>query len=289
MGPETGGEEMEVHRNMVAPRYFETMGIPLLAGREFTQADREKAPSVAIISQSLARVLGGATIGQRISVLGREADTEIVGIVGNARFTSVRATTPPTLYLPWSAAYRRGAGPQMTFAVRTVGHPASLMPDIRRALEDVDPLTPAFNLTTQVEQNARSWRRERVFTGVIVGAAVLTVLLACLGIWGTLSYSVARRTPEIGVRMALGAHRGDVVGLVARESFVSVLAGTLVGLTGAVVATHLIEAFLFGVGRLDPVAFGSAVATVFAGAAAATWLPARRAAAVDPVVALRQE
>lgn len=283
-----GQEKMHVHLLFVAPRFFETMGIPLLLGRDFKPGDREGSPRVALVNQTLERRLpgGGSPIGRRIHY-GEppDGDTEIIGMVADARFATLHEPPPPILYLP----YRQHESDRMTFAVRAAGEPAALAATIRRTLAELDPNVPLLNVMTQNEQINRSVRQERTFAQLVSGFAALAVVLACLGIYGTLAYSVTRRTSEIGLRMALGARPWNIIRLVLRESLIPVVMGAALGLAGAFASARLIESMLFGLTPHDAPTFLVATLVLVGSALLAAWLPSRRASRVDPMSALRCE
>ena len=282
-----GQNEVGVHIHFVAPRHPETMGIPILAGRDLAPADRENSPRAAMINQTLARQLpgGGPAIGQRIRLVGEKEDLEIVGIVGDARFASLRDPAPRTLYLP----YRQHRQHRMTFALRVGGDPASVAAPVRQAMAEIDAKVPLFDLRSQEEQIDLMVRPERLFAYVAAGFASLALLLACLGIYGTLAYSVARRTAEIGLRMALGAGRREVIYTVLKESLVPVVIGVALGLGTALATTELIESMLFGLTPTDFGTLAAATVALVASALVAAWVPSYRASRVDPMTALRVE
>jgi predicted permease len=277
---------VDVHVHYVAPRYFETMGIPLLQGRDVTWLDRETAPRVAIVNQALARRCfgGAAPLGRRLGPEGSTADqVEVVGLAADAKFSSLREAAPPTVYFP----YRQHAQHLVTFAARAAGDPGALVDSIRRTLAALDPDVPLFDVRTQGEQLDLATRQERLFALLVSGFAFLALLLACLGTYGTLAYSVARRTPEIGLRMALGAERSDVVLMMLRESLGPVAAGVALGLGGAVAGTRLLQSMLFGIAGQDSATLAVAAIVLVISALLAGWLPSLRASRLDPMSALR--
>jgi len=286
-GAPAGQDEVGVHIHFVAPRHPETMGIPMLAGRDLAATDRESSPRVAMINQTLARQLpgGGAAIGQRIRLAGEKEDIEIVGVVGDARFASLRDPAPRTLYLP----YRQHRQHRMTFALRVAGDPVSVAAPVRQAMAEIDSKVPLFDLRSQEEQIDLILRPERLFAYVAGGFALLALLLACLGIYGTLAYSVARRTAEIGLRMALGAGRRDVIYTVLKESLVPVVVGIVLGLGAAIATTEVIESMLYGLTPTDSVTLAVATVGLIVSALVAAWVPSFRASRVDPMKALRAE
>jgi len=282
-----GPVDVSTHLHFVSARHFETMGIPLLAGRDVTPQDREGAPLVAVINRALADRLpaGSPAVGQRLGY-GQKGDAvEIVGVVANARFASLREPPPPTLYLP----YRQHPQHRMTFSVRVAGEPTSIVEAARRAAEAVDPAVPMHEVRTQEAQIDAAVRQERLFAYVAAGFATLAVILACLGIYGTLGYAVARRTAEIGLRMALGAKRGSVVMMVLRESLTPVLLGIAAGLAAAWATTQFIEGMLFNLAPRDTATLVLATTVLVVASLVAAWVPARRASVVDPMTFLLRD
>jgi predicted permease len=274
---------VEVH--FVLPGYFRTMGIPLLEGRDVTSNDREGSAPVVLVNRALAaRAYGtGSPLG-RLLTLG-ETTSAVIGVVGDARFSELRDAPAPTLYVP----FRQHDQHVATFALRTAGDPAHLMPSVEKVVNELAPDVPVANVRTQDEQIDRAVRQERLFANLVSGFAVLAALLACLGIYGTLAYAVARRTREIGVRMALGADRAAVMWLILRESIAPVLAGVGLGILASWWATQLVTSMLFGLTPHDPATYAAAAAVLVASALVAGWLPSRRAAHLDPMMVLRCE
>jgi len=280
-----GRNELGVYIHNISPRYFDAMGIPLSAGRDFTSADREGRPRVAIVNQTLAARLSGgdSPLHRRISV--DNQDVEIVGVSADARYSELRETVPPTAYLP----FRQYAQHKMTFAARTRGEPGLVAAPVRAALERFAPSVPMYQIRTQDDQILAALRQERLFAYTASGFAALALLLACLGVHGTLAYSVAGRTTEIGVRMALGADRWSVTTMVLRESLLPVVLGAGLGLGVAAMSTQIVGSMLFGVTPHDWPTMATATAALVASALIAAWLPCRRATGVDPIAALRSE
>jgi predicted permease len=272
-----------VHIHHISPRHFATMGIALEAGRDFGPGDRDGAPRVAIVNQTLARLVAGGDVALGRRIRYGDAPLEIVGVVADARFASLREPITPALYL----SYRQAPQHRMTFAVRVGGDPAAAAAPVRQVLERVTPDVPVFELRTQHDQINLAIHQERVFAYVATAFAALALLLASLGIYGTLAYSVAGRTSEIGLRMALGASRTRVVRLVLVESLLPVVAGIAVGLGTALSTTPLVESMLFGLEPQDVMTLAAAAGGLLAAALVAAWLPARHASRVDPMTALR--
>jgi putative ABC transport system permease protein len=280
------GENMYVSVLDVAPNFLATMEIPLMLGRDLTSQDNQQAPKVAVVNQALAQRFfpNQNPLGRHILMNG--GDIEIVGVARNAKYYEMRRATPPLLYRPYLQAGRPW---EMSFAVRTVGDPIAAMAAIRQAVQTIDRNLMLVDIRTQNELIARMFTQERLFAVLSSFFGLLALALVCIGLYGVMSYTVARRTHEIGVRMALGAQSGDLLRMVLRESLLLVLTGTLIGLAAALAATRLITGMLFGLTPNDPLTLALATLLLLAVAAWASWMPARRAARVDPLVALRDE
>ena len=281
-------------RSFVAPDFFRTMGIPILAGREFTEADVAAAPRGVVISRSMARHYFGDRnpIGRRIWFPeDTAAPTTIIGVAGDFLLGGPREVARRPDYTYFS--YRDREAPRrlrsMTMAVRTAGDPLAMADAIRRALQGTPLQLPILKIDTAYEQLADILVQERMVTTISTLFGALALVLACFGLYGVISYTVARRTNEIGIRMALGATRGGLLRGVLIESLTLVVTGIAVGVPATVGLTRFMAARLFGVGAADPATIVAAVALVIAAAAGAATLPARRASRVDPMVALRCE
>ncbi|HSF23866.1 MAG TPA: ABC transporter permease [Blastocatellia bacterium] len=283
------GSEHNAKVNTVGASFFKTMEMPILLGRDLSTTDEETAPRVAVINQLMADKYFGDEnpIGRRFGFGGPETagQIEIVGLTQNAKYTDMRSETQPTIYLPYLQSIPRRA----TFIVRTSGNAAAMATPIREAMHEVDSNLPLSDVKTQSQQADDSLRQERLFATLSSFFGVLALLLACIGLYGVMSYGVARRTNEIGIRMALGASAPRVTRMVMRETMVVVLIGIALGLGGAVATTRLISAMLFGLAPTDPVTISFAILLMVGVAALAGYLPARRAAKVDPMIALRYE
>jgi predicted permease len=283
-----GGEGTSTGFNVVGPRYFQTMGTALVRGRDFTDADRAGAPGVAVVNETLAAALwpGEDALGKRLSFEGPEGPfAEVVGVARDGKYRSLGDRARPYFYRPLMQSYE----PRMTLVVRTAGEPAALAGAVRGQLRALEPNLPVAEVRTLEEQFDLSLLPARVAAWTLGGFGLLALALAAIGIYGVVSYSVAQRTREIGVRVALGAGRSDVLRLVMGEGLSVVGLGLLAGLALAFAATRLIGGFLYGVGANDPVTFAGVPLLLGAIAAAAGYLPARRATKVDPMVALRYE
>jgi len=270
----------------IAPKFFATFGIPLLSGRDFNWQDSMGEPKVIIINDSFARYFFGDEnpLGKRVSV-GPIKDMEIVGVVGNAKLSSLKETMSRTLYY---SAFTALLGKQK-FCVRARGDAGALIAAIRNEVRQLDPNLPVYDIKTFADQIDESISRERMIALLSSFFGLFALLLAGLGLYGVMAYAVSRRTREIGIRMALGAQPGNVLWLVLRETLLLVAIGIAIGLPVALAATRLTKGLLFGLTANDPLTITLAPLVMIAIAAMAGYLPARRAAQVDPMVALRQE
>ncbi len=273
----------EIPVRQVSPGYFATMRVPLVRGRLFTAGDDADHAPVGLINEAaVKRYFPGADpIGQEIRYWG--IARRIVGVVADERFYGVTEPAPPATYLPVGQAPGRGG----VLLVRASGDVRAVAADLRAVFHDVDPELAIYG----VEPLATTLREsvaERRFTALLLGAfGLVTVLLALVGIHGVIGYATTQRSHEIGIRVALGATRGDVTALVMRSGLGLAVAGTILGLAGAMAGSSLLAGFLFGVGRLDPITFLVVPAVVLLATAVATWLPARRAARAEPLDSLR--
>ena len=281
------GEEMAVLLNQTSTQYFTTFGIPLLMGRDFSQQDLPESQKVVIISDTFARRYFGtdSPLGKRIS-LENYKDLQIVGVVADAKYLSLKDDAPLTAYIPYSQASTTG---QRILCVRTTGDAASLVAAIRQEVRTLDQNLPVFNVKTFADQINESVSRERLVALLSSFFGVFALMLASLGLYGVMSYTVSRRTREIGIRMALGADAGKVLWLVTRETLMLVIVGIAIGLPTALAATQMTRGLLFGLAPNDPLTITLATVVMITVAVLAGYLPARRAAHVDPMIALRQE
>ena len=279
----------------VGPRYCETEGMRLLLGRDIGSPDNESAPRVAVVNESFVhRYLGTQyPIGRRFSmdVPAKRYDIEIVGVVKDFKFNEPRQEFWPVAFLP--LLQLTDPNDRMRFAasldVRTSGNPSSVAAAIRTAVQDVDRNLPITGVTTVKAQLDDALTKERLIAKLSVFFSLLSLVLASLGLYGVMSYAISRRTGEIGIRMAMGAARGDVARMVVRETLLVALIGVSIGVTAAVAGTRLIQGQLFGLAATDPVTISLAAAVMIAVSLAAGYMPARRASRVDPMVALRHE
>jgi len=285
-------EEMTINWMQVYPNSFATLGIPLVAGRDFKRQDSWGAQEVAVINESMARRFFGSgnPIGRRFG-LGRPENAgnilEIIGVVKDAKYISLREPSRPMFYRAFSQA-TSGRG-QMTLVVRTAGDPAPVAAAMQRDARALDQIMPMFQAETLAAQLDVSLVQERLVATMSSVFGLLALLLACIGLYGVMAYDVARRTHEIGVRMALGASERQVVQLVLGETLWMVGIGAVIGLGAALAATRWLKSLLFDLQPHDPLTIGLAVLLLLAVAAVAGYLPARRASRVDPMVALRHD
>ena len=272
----------------VSPTFFETMEIPLVAGRGITERDRLGARRVAVINEAAARkyLPNESPIGRYFGgTLEGSGSVEIVGVLRDAKYNGVRDAAVPTRYTPFAQGFQ-GTG---TFEVRTAGDPLTTLGAVRDTVRKVDPTLPLTNVRTQLEELEGRFLQEKVFARAYTLFGGLALLVASIGLFGVMSYSVARRTNEIGIRMTLGARTRDVTSLVMRESLVLVAAGVAIGVGAAIAAGRLVASLLFGLTPTDPLAMAGAIVVMLLVSALAAYLPARRASKVDPMVALRCE
>ncbi len=282
--PAPKGQEPHADVRMVSPGYFRAMRIPLLRGRDFDQRDKGDVPPVVVLSRSAARKYWGdeLPVGQQIRV--GKVSAEIVGVVDDIKQTSLEEDPEPAAYVPFDQDSRRG----MSLVVRT-DDPASVIGPIRKAIWALRPDQPIEDVASMESLFASATAGRRFSMALLGTFAALALLLAAVGIYGVVAYTVSRRVREIGIRVALGAGPAAVVRLVVGRSLAIVTAGAFTGLVLAALGGGILQSLLFGVGRLDPWVFaGSAILLVLVGAAAAAF-PARRATRVDPLVAMRSE
>jgi predicted permease len=277
--------------NLVGPDFFETTGIPVIAGRGLELRDMAPTPRVAVMNETLARQCfgGESPVGRRFRVSWRKDwDVEVIGVVKDAKFDRLRGDPPATFYAPYTQA-TYGFQPQMSFEVRTAGNTAEAIAGIRRAVADVDRTLPIMNVKTQETQIDDSLTQEHVFATLVSLFSAITLALACVGLYGSVAYTVTRRTRELGVRMALGASRIRVLRMLLGQVALTVAAGLALGLPATWMLTRIVESQLYGIKPHDPASMAIACIGVACVAAAAALLPAQRAMRIDPVRALRYE
>jgi predicted permease len=278
-----------VNRQMVRANYFEALEIPRLRGRAFTARDDEHAPRVAIVNATFARRLfpGRDPIGQSVSEPEEKWEAEIIGVVGDTKYDNQRSEIEPLLYTPWRQDV--GSVGEMYFALRTADDPAALAHTVERVVHDLDPGLPVTDMGTQEARSRATLGQERVFAQILTFFGVLALLLAAIGLFGVLAYSVAQRTNEIGIRMALGARGNDVVRMVVAQGLRPAVLGLVLGLVAALALGRTVASVVYGIRADDPGTLVAVSALLLSIAALAALVPARRAARVDPIVALRSE
>ena len=272
----------------VGLRYFQTLNIPLLRGRDFTAQDNAGAPGVCIINETFAKRYfpNQEPLGKRLSLSGAKGPwLEVVGIARNSKYVTLGEAPAPLVYQPLLQRHETG----MTLLARTSGDPANYVAAVRREVQAIEKNLPVTNIRPMTELLGNSLFPARMGAALLGVFGSLALLLAAVGLYGVMSYSVSRRTREIGIRMALGAQSGDVLRLVLREGMTLVGIGILLGLVGAFAATRLLASFLYGVSTTDPSTFIGIAIFLAVIALVASFIPARRAAKVDPMVALRYE
>jgi predicted permease len=286
---------MEVAFNAIAPRFFETMGIPLLLGRDFSRRDTARAPRVAIVGEETARKYfpGQSPIGRRLRFDDPDGtgEVEIVGVARDIRIVSLKSdprVSKLAVYVPFTQAPLSMMG-QMQFKIRTIGNPRKFVESVRRAIFAISPDLPLRDVETQADLVDESVGEEHSLAMALSFFGVLAMLLASIGLYGTMAYAVSRRTSEIGLRLALGAHSRDVLWMVVRESLALVLMGAAAGVPVALAGGRLISSLLFGVSPADPLTLVIATLLLTAVAALASWVPAHRASRMDAMTALRYE
>ncbi|MFP5204135.1 MAG: FtsX-like permease family protein, partial [Acidobacteriota bacterium] len=278
-------ESMEVDRGSVAPGYLQTLGTPLLAGREFTAADTAVSQPVTMVNQALVDRYwpGQDAIGKHIQLWG--TNFTVVGVIGNAKYRRLVYGTAPLALFPLMQRYQD----QVILEVRTAGDPMAMAPAIARTVHDLNADLPLYNVTTLKSSMRMGSVFERLAVIFATSFGLLAMLLAAVGVYGVVAYTARQRTHEIGIRMALGAARGDIFRQVLRQGAGLTLAGIAGGLVTSLLFTRFLRSLLFGVGASDWITFCFVAVLLSAVALAACLLPARRAAGIEPMQALRRE
>jgi putative ABC transport system permease protein len=282
------GEDLELNLNVVDRDYFQTLGIPLLLGRDFTPQDSATAPKVVIINEALANRFwpGQSPLGKYLKLQGEQGPPpEIIGVVKTIKYRDLREEDLPYLYLPLAQQYQ----PKLTLLVRTTGASTMLIPALRAGVRALDQDIPLFDVKTLAEQLSETLAPQRTNAALVGAFGLLALLLAALGVYGLMSYAVTERMHEIGIRLALGAQKRDVLTQVVRQGMSQVALGVAIGLAAALSLTRAVESLLFGVRPTDPLTFVGVVLLLISVALLACYVPARRATKVDPLRALRHE
>ena len=281
--------------NVVGNKFFATMRIPIMAGRSFGPQDTTTSVKVGVINQSLAhaRFPKESPLGKRFQISELENSgeygkewIEIIGICADTRYASLREPAPPQFFLPY---VQRNGESGMSYMIRTTAAPEAVVPVLRRVARQIDPDVPLGDIRTQEQQIDAAMQQERVFVTLTSGFGLLALALAAVGIYGIMAYSVSQRTNEIGVRLAVGAQPWQVRTLILKESTWLTAAGIVAGTVAALVLCRLVKSMLFGIRPDDPATIAGGILVLLAVALASSWIPARRAAGLDPIVALRHE
>jgi predicted permease len=280
---------LDVKHNVVGTGYFDTMQIPLVAGRTFGSQDTATSQRVAVISEHMARTLfpAGSPIGHNYHIghPSNPYEVQVIGIVKDVKFGDLAETQEDIDYIPYTQRHQYLGD----FEVRYTGDFAAVSSEVQQAIHSVDRNLPITGVTTLDEQVARSITNQRLVAQLSTFFGLLAVFLSAIGIYGLMSYVVSRRTNEIGIRMALGAARSNVRNLVLREIAILVAIGIAIGIPAALAGDRLVSKMLYGLRGSDPLSLAAATLLLLAVALLAGYLPARRAARVDPMVALRYE
>ncbi len=299
--PDKPDDHAQPYMNQISPNYFATLGVPIVAGRDFTPNDNREikhspnafgwVPSTVMINQKFAKKFfpGRNPIGLHLGFgtdLGTPTDMEVIGVVKDIKYTNLRDEIPPQAYLPYLGSRYIGG---MTLYARTVADPNQLMSAIRSKVRDLDSNLPIYAMRTTEVQINNSLSTERMIASLSAVFGFLATLLAVIGLYGVMAYTVAQRTREVGIRIALGAARGNVIWLVMREVLLLVAIGVIAGVTASLALTRVVQSQLFGLTPHDPLTLGLATAVLALVACAAGYIPAFRASRLDPMAALRYE
>jgi predicted permease len=282
-------EPIYTRMNWISPGYFQTVGVPMLDGRDIDARDHASARKVAIVNQTFARryFADKSPLGRRFGVGERSAplDLEIIGVVKDSKYRDPKEKPEPTAYF----SYLQSPMLDSTLHVRAEGSPEALIADIRRVVQTLDANIPLYDVKTLDAQIDETMTNERLVAAVTTGFGALATVLAAVGLYGVLAFSVARRTREIGIRMALGADRICVLRMIFRETLVLAGIGVILGLGGAWALTRYAGSLLYEVKPMDPVVLSAGVGGILLVAVASGYLPALRASRTDPIHALKQE
>jgi predicted permease len=276
---------VQTFQNVVSPRYFDAMRIPLVAGRSFADSDDEPVPRVAILNETLARLLwpGESPLGKRVSVKGRSV--EVIGLVRDIKGRNLFEPPGPMLYLPLFQSYQSN----LVLHVRTAVPPSAIAPDVRREVSALDEDLPIYAVKTIGEHVKAALTPQRLLAYLIGGFGALALVLAAVGLYGLMAFAATARTPEIGIRMAIGARKADVVRLFVVDGMKLAVSGVALGVLAALWLTPLMKSMLFGVSPLDPLTWLLVPVLLLVTALLACALPAYRATRADPKTALQYE
>jgi predicted permease len=299
--PDKPGDRPEPYMNQIGPNYFATMGVPILAGRDFTPNDNREVkhspdafgwvPTTVMVNETFVKkyCAGRDPLGLHVGFgtdPGTPLDMEIIGVVKDIKYTNLRDEIPPQAFVPYLGSRYLGG---MVVYVRTVADPNQLMSAIRSKLRDMDSNLPIYAMRTTEVQINNSLATERMIASLSAVFGFLATLLAVIGLYGVMAYTVAQRTREVGIRMALGAAQGNVIWMVMREVFLLVAIGVAAGVPASLALTRLVQSQLFGLTAHDPATLALATIALAFVACAAGYIPAYRASRLDPMKALRYE
>jgi predicted permease len=286
--PNSEGENAMVRMNTVGPDFFHTLGVPVLAGRDFTNADTATSPKVVVINELFAQrfMPNENPLGHTVGGDDPKDQAVIVGVVKNHKYRSIEEDPIPMM---WTAYTQHTTIGEMHIEMRVHGAPTAILPAVRKVVQQFDPNLPLMQPMTQLAQYEQTISQQLLFARLAGFFGLLAVLLVATGLYGALAYRVNNRTIEIGVRMAVGAQRGQVVWMVLRDSLILTVSGVIVGLPLAFLVAKALTSALYGVKPFDATSYILAVAGVVFVALIASAIPARRAASVDPLTALRAE
>ncbi|MGH9582582.1 MAG: FtsX-like permease family protein, partial [Bryobacteraceae bacterium] len=287
-------KQMTVFDEEIGPHFFETLDTPLLLGRTIGPRDTPATPPVAIVNETFVKqyLPHQDPIGRRIwpGAPFKAPGIEIVGVVADSKYYGLNEKPEPMAFFSlWQGQPEDSRTYAGDLVIRTEGDPSSLIPEVKRTLSSIDSKLPILGITTLSHQIDNTLQQQKMITSLCSVFGILALVLAAIGIYGTMAYSVARRTTEIGIRMALGAQRANVLWMILRDSVVLIAAGLIIGFPLALIGTRWIRSFLFGVPAADPLAIGAAIVLIAILALLAGYLPARRAARIDPMSAIRYE
>jgi predicted permease len=285
-------ENTAVSDVQIGPNFSETLGVPLLMGRDIGLQDTPTSQKVAVVNQAFAKWYfhNENPIGRRATFEedSDKNDFEIVGVIGDSKYDSAKERADRTVFRPILQVQDQQSFSNV-FELRTAGDPLNLSAEVRAAITQVNDKLPVLNLTSLRIQTDEALSEEKLIAQLVSFFGLLGLLLSCVGLYGTMAHAVVRRTNEIGIRMALGAERRNIIWMVLKESLLLVGIGLAVGIPAAWAAAHLISSQLFGLNPSDPVSLATAALLLIAVAALAGYLPARKASRVNPLVALRYE
>jgi predicted permease len=284
-GPNERG--VSISGNVIGLKFFKTLGVPIIRGRDFAELDREGAPAVVIINEAMARKEwpGQDAVGKTLRLFRDRPPVEVIGLVRDSKYLSVQEEPRPYIYLPLLQNFETG----MTLHARVASNPGAMIGSIRSAVESIDKNLPVSDVRT-MEQNVTIALTPARLAVFLIGAfGGLALLLAAIGSYGVMSYAVTQRTREVGIRIALGASRRDVMWLVVGQGMILAGLGVAIGIAASLGLTRLVRSMLFGVSPTDPLTFAAVAIILTAVAAIASYVPARRAAKVDPRIAILQE